>query len=413
MSSESSQNHPLSRPDDPGNPETIALLHDEIERDGAITFARFMDVALYHPKVGYYRTPVRRPGRGGDFITAPEVHPFYGITIARQIAGLWDRLARPDPFVIREYGPGVGGLAYDIIAGISVHHPELREALRYRLRDVNQHGMADAMSAMIEVGLDDIVSVEDPARKPAIEPVTGVVLANEVADALPAHQLIWTGGELREQWVVWNSTIDWFGWETRPLSPDVQATDPLGWLERQGVDGTTWPEGARIAWAPAINDWVEEIGEGLTRGYGLVIDYGYPAQELYREHRLEGTIRAYAGHTVTDDPFRRVAEQDLTVHVDFTRIIDAADRAGMSSTPVVTQGDFLSQAGLGQLLVQLQQDPETDIAEYYRAQAAVLRLIEPAGLGRFRVVGLAKGAPLDPPLTGFTPDDLPDVLRLW
>ncbi len=409
------QPHPSTsarRPADPGNMAAIAILCDEIGREGAITFARFMEVALYHPDVGYYQTPARRPGRGGDFITAPELHPFFGITIARQIADMWERLDRPDPFVVREYGPGVGGLAYDIIAGISVQTPELRRALRYRLRDVNRHRTAEAMSAMVEVGLDDIVSVEDPSDDHRIEPITGVALANEVADALPAHQLIWTGAGLEESWVVWNPAIDWFEWATRPLSPAVLATDPMSWLAQQRVDVASWPIGSKIAWAPTLDDWVREIGQGLTRGYGLVIDYGYPASELYQDHRLEGTIRAYAGHTVSDDPFQRIAEQDLTVHVDFTRIADSAARNEFRSTPVVTQGDFLSQAGLGQLLVQLQQQPDIDMAEYYRAQAAVLRLIEPAGLGRFRVVGLMKDVPEEPPLMGFAPVDLPEALRI-
>src|SRR5665811_2048504 len=102
MSPEPSQSR-QRRPDDSGNPDAIALLRDEIARDGAITFARFMEVAIYHPDFGYYRTPIRRPGRGGDFITSPEVHPFFGFTIADQLAGMWDRLDRPDPFVVREY----------------------------------------------------------------------------------------------------------------------------------------------------------------------------------------------------------------------------------------------------------------------------------------------------------------------
>jgi SAM-dependent MidA family methyltransferase len=186
----------------------------------------------------------------------------------------------------------------------------------------------------------------------------------------------------------------------------------MGWLARQGVDVASWPIGSQIAWVPALDNWVREISQGLARGYGLVIDYGYPASELYRDHRLEGTIRAYAGHTVSDDPFQHIAEQDLTVHVDFTRITGVAAENGMRSTPVVTQGDFLSQAGLGQLLVRLQQEPETDMAEYYRAQAAVLRLIEPAGLGRFRVVGLMKDVAEEAPLMGFAPVDLPDALRI-
>jgi SAM-dependent MidA family methyltransferase len=399
-------------PDDLGHPDLIAALRREIAATGPITFARFMDAALYDPAHGYYRTPARRPGRGGDFITAPELHPFFGITIAHQIAELWDRLGRPDPFVVREYGPGVGGLAYDIIAGLHTYHPEVVPVLHYRLRDVNRHRMAEAMSAMLEVGLGDIVAVEDPSREGEIAPITGVVLANEVADALPAHELEWDGATLRERRVMWDDTSDWFAWETGPLSATVAATDPLRWLRSQGVDVASWPAGSRLAWSPAVDAWVAEIGRGLARGYALIIDYGYPAAELYRDHRLEGTIRAYSEHTVTDDPFRVIGEQDLTVHVDFSRVVAAAATAGMAATPVVTQADFLAQLGMGQLLVDLQRDPETDVPEYLRAQAAVMRLIDPGGLGRFRVVGLAKDASLEPPPTGFTPPDLPAALRL-
>ncbi|HEV2128066.1 MAG TPA: SAM-dependent methyltransferase [Thermomicrobiales bacterium] len=403
---------PRPAPDEIGHPDVVEALRAEIAREGAITFARFMEQALYHPDGGYYRTPARRPGRGGDFLTAPEVHPFFGITIANQVAELWERLDRPDPFVVREYGPGVGGLAYDIIAGLHAHHPEVIPALRYRLRDVNRHRMAEAMSAMMEVGLDDIVSVENPEHEETIEPVTGVVLANEVADALPAHELVWTGDALREHWVVWDPATDWFAWEVRDLSPEVAATDPLDWLRGRDIDPTRWPAGSRIAWSPALTDWIGEIGRGLDRGYALIIDYGYPALELYRDHLLEGTIRAYREHTVSDDPFQHVGEQDLTVHVDFTRITDAAEAMEIAATPVVSQGDFLSRLEMGQLLVGLQGDPEIDMLGYHRAQAAVFRLIDPGGLGRFRVVGLAKNAPLDPLPTGFTPDKLPESLRI-
>ncbi len=397
-------------PDERGHPDLIRALRDEIAASGPISFARFMEVALYDPEAGYYRTPARRPGRGGDFITSPEIHPFFGFTLANHIAELWERLGRPDPFVVREYGPGVGGLAYDIIAGLHAHHPDVVPALRYRLRDVNRHRMAEAMSAMIEVGLDGIVSVEDPSGEGEIEPITGVVLANEVADALPAHELAWDGAAMVERFVTWED--DWFAWETGPLSPEIAATDPAGWLARQGLDLGTWSAGSRLAWAPAIDDWVAEVGRGLARGYALIVDYGYPAAELYRDHRLEGTIRAYREHTVSEDPFRLVGEQDLTVHVDFTRVIEAGAAAGMAATPVVTQADFLAEAGMGRFLVDLQREPDLDMAEYLRTQAAVMRLIDPSGLGRFRAVGLARNAPLEPLPAGFAPPDLPASLRL-
>ena len=170
-----------------GNPALIAIIREEIARNGEITFARFMELALYHPEHGYYLTVERRPGRGGDFLTAPEASAYFGLTVARQIGECWERLGRPEPFTIREYGAGVGGLAYDIIAGLLDDHPELRGALRYRLVEPNQYRMAQALAAMDEVGLSDIVSGE---AESSAEPIVGVVVANEVADALPVHRLI-------------------------------------------------------------------------------------------------------------------------------------------------------------------------------------------------------------------------------
>lgn len=402
---------PRPASDQHGLEPLISLLRHEIEKHGAITFARFMEIAQFHPEFGYYMSPRRAPGRGGDFITSPEVHPFFGITIANQIAEFWNRLERPNPFVIREEGAGIGGLAYDIIAGLSVHHPEVRSALQYRLSDINPFRLEQAVNGMTEAGLDDVLSIENSQMNSTIEPITGVVLANEVADALPVHNLIWTGQELNELWVDWNPSTDWFSWKQEPLSREVEASDPQTWLRGCGVNPESWPAGATIAWSPALRDWTLGIGARLDRGYAIIIDYGYPANELYRDHRLAGTIRCYREHTVSDNPFIHIGEQDITAHVDFSLVASIAADAGMDATPTVTQGHFLSRLGLGQHLVDLQQSPETDAAAYYRAQASVLRLIDPGGLGRFRVLGLGKNAPMRPLPTGFTDDDLPAALR--
>jgi SAM-dependent MidA family methyltransferase len=133
---------------------------------------------------------------------------------------------------------------------------------------------------------------------------------------------------------------------------------------------------------------------------------------LYRDHRLEGTVRAYSGHTVTDDPYGLVGLQDLTAHVDFTRVTDVATRNGLTVAGLATQADFLTGNGLGELLVDLQRQPDLAVEEYYRAQAATFRLIDPGGMGRFRVLGLARNAPVSPPLAGFAGPDLPAGLRL-
>src|SRR5690606_35878644 len=144
----------------------------------------------------------------------------------------------------------------------------------------------------------------------------------------------------------------------------------------------------------------------------LIIDYGYPAAELYSEHRLESTLRIYSEHTVTDKPYEGVGERDMTAHVDFTRLTKIATESGLEVAGLATQADFLANAGLGELLVSLQQQPDMALDEYYRAQASVFRLIDPGGMGRFRVLGLARNAPVDPPLRGFSGPELPPSLQL-
>jgi SAM-dependent MidA family methyltransferase len=217
-----------------GNADLIAANRAEIAAaGGCIPFARFMELALYHPDWGYYLSPVRRPGRPGDFLTAPETHPFFGITLARQIAECWERLDRPAPFVVREYGSGIGALAWDVIAGLSKETPQCRAVLQYRLVETNPHRLAQALAGFAEGGLGDVVRAEEIPRDADPEPITGVMLANEVADAFPVHRLIWRGGRLREGWVVWAG--DRFAEEEGDLSQEAAAGDPEGMLRDHGI----------------------------------------------------------------------------------------------------------------------------------------------------------------------------------
>ena len=383
---------------DRGNADLIAAIRAEIDAAGRrISFARFMELALYHPAWGYYLSSQRRPGRPGDFLTAPETHPFFGITLARQIAECWERLDHPDPFVVREYGSGIGALAWDITAGLSKEAPECRAALRYRLVESNPHRLAESLAALAEGGLGALFQGEEIPASADPEPITGVVIANEVADAFAVHRLIWRDGQLREGWVVWSG--DGFTEEEGDLSREAAAADPERMLREHGV---ILDEGDRIEICPAAAAWFASAAHGLRRGYAIVIDYGYPAAELYRAHRLTGTVRAHRSHTVTDDPFTHVGEQDLTAHVDFSALRRAGEEAGLTFAGQTNQGAFLASLEMGDLLVALAKDPQTTLPEYLAAQAAVLRLIDPGGMGRFGVLIMARDAPVSPPLKGFT-----------
>ena len=381
-----------------GNPDLVAVIRAEIDAAGGrIPFARFMELALYHPAWGYYLSPERRPGRPGDFLTAPETHPFFGITLARQVAECWDRLGRPDPFVVREYGSGIGALAWDLIGGLSMEAPECRTALEYRLIETNPYRLEQSLAALAAGGLGGVVRGEQifPGSDP--EPITGVILANEVADAFGVHRLICRDGNLHEGWAVW--TGHEFAEEEGVLSPEAAAADPEGMLRENGI---ALAEGDRIEISPAATAWFASVARGVRRGYAIIIDYGYPAAELYGAHRLAGTVRAYRGHTVSDDPFTHVGEQDLTAHVDFSALRRAGEDAGLTFAGQTNQGAFLASLGMGDLLVALGKDPETALPEYLAAQAAILRLIDPGGMGRFGVLIMARDAPISPPLKGFT-----------
>jgi len=383
----------VSTPPPAGNPIVLAAIADAVAAspEQAITFAEYMAICLDHPTGGYYRQPARRPGRSGDFLTAPEAHPFFGITLANHVIDAWQRLGTPASFTIREYGSGSGVLAWDILAGITDRAPDLAAVLSYDLIEGNSHRQREADAAFADAGLGDIVTTHHPAT--ALPPMTGIVLANELADALPTHRLRWTGDIFEEAWVTFadGNPHEVFA----PVSAAVAATDPAGYLARHGV---RLPPGARIEWSPAAAAWMRTVTAGLDRGYVTVIDYGYPVATLWRDHRLDGTVRAHHAHTVSDNPFAAPGEEDLTAHVDFTLLQEAGESAGLTLAGFTTQGAMLASLGLGDHLVRLGQDPATTAEEYYAAQASTMRLIDPGGMGRFGVLLMAKNAPVDPPL---------------
>lgn len=379
-------------------PESRTPLHKIAARyirdHGPQTFAWLMETALYHPELGYYRQSERKPGRSGDFITSPELHPFFGNTLARQVAETWDVLGQPHHLVVREHGASTGGLAYDILVALSEKAPDVLDAIDYRLVDVNTHRLEEAIGAMQEVGFADHISVENPD---GLAPEAGLILANEVADALPVHRFVVRNDEIREVLVGLDDAGDFVDVEV-DTDPVLLATIS-NHFERHGIK---LPDGARFEFSPAVAEWASGIAESLTTGIAVIIDYGYDAPMLYRDHRLEGTLRGYWQHTATDNPYLRVGEQDLTAHVDFSWLQNAAEGAGMQPLGLTTQSEYLTRLGLGDWLMDLQQQPDTQMDEYYLAQNATMRLIDPAGLGRFRVLGLAKNLSSDFKPLGFT-----------
>lgn len=361
------------------NRELVELIRGEIEREGRIPFARFMELALYHPEHGYYVRSADRATRAGDFLSAPETHPLFGQAIARQVDEMWRLLDRPRPFTLREYGPGTGSLAEAVLAGLRAEGSGLLDALRYEPIDVAPARVAQIGHRLAAAGFGAVLVPAEPDRA-----LIGCILANELLDALPVHRVTVLDGKLRELYVAWGG--GWFVDE--PGEPST--TELAGYLERAGV---RLREGQQAEINLAALAWIAEAAASLARGYLLLIDYGHPAAELYGPRRHRGTLMAYRRHRASDDPYEAVGEQDLTSHVDLTTAQRAAEGAGLRLLGHTTQAEFLAGLGLGQLLDRIGRDEHADAQAYVAARAAVLRFLDPRATGRFAVLVFGRDVP--------------------
>ena len=369
------------------NPELVEELRATIEREGRISFDRFMREVLYHPRHGYYQNVIARPGRAGDFLTAPEADPIFGHTVARQMNQMDQLLDSPDPFTLLEYGAGAGSLALAILDGLSIDAPLFFERLQYQPIEINQARTGELQARFSELGFGERLS------GPLDEPVTGCILANEFLDALPVHRIERKQGQVLERYVVWRD--GWFAEEVGPLSSAA--------IEHYLADGgIDLADGQRAEINLDLTEWIGEVAQRLKRGYVLVIDYGYRADKLYGAGYPEGTLRTYYQHSAGDDPFRAVGYQDLTAHVDFSALERAAREHGLRVLGLTTQAEFLGGAGIGELLVSAQLEPGMTYEEYSGIRAAVIRMIDPGAMGRFRVLILGRDVPEEPPLIGLS-----------
>ena len=357
------------------HPALAARIRAEIRQHGPMPFARFMELALYDPDGGYYRSADARPGRGGDFVTAPELHPIFGESLGRAVEQVWDGLGRPDPFVVQEHGAGEGALAVPMLRSTP-------SAIRYSPIEVDERRLATLRARLTEAALGDRLAAAPSAR------FDGVVLANEVLDALPVHRLRRRAGELVELAVEVHD-------DGAFIEVEIPLTAPAA-ADRLAAEGVELVDGQTAEVCLALDAWVAAAAAPLRRGVLLLIDYGAPAAELYDPlRRRDGTLRAYVRHQVSDDPYRFVGRQDLTAHVDVTAVERAAHAAGLTTIGVTTQAEALMGLGIEDRLRAIQTDPATTFEDYALLRASLLRLLDPAAMGRFRVMAYGRGWPDD------------------
>lgn len=343
------------------------------KQGGWISFADFMQHCLYQPGLGYYSAGSHKLGQGGDFTTAPETSSLFGQALATHIADTGAQLA---DYEVLEFGAGSGRLAVAVLEQLA------------RLKCLPQRYLILETSADLQQRQQQLIARENPALAARVEWLstmperfTGVIVANEVADAMPVHLLAFTENNVSEQGV--SVEHDEFIWQSRPVQ-SARLKQKAGQIR------------ARIGKQPyltevslAAEDWLKTVADSLQQGAVFIIDYGYAFEEYYRPDRSQGTLRCYYRQQAHDNPLLLPGLQDMTAHVNFTALADCAQAAGLDVDGFHEQADFLLAGDITQLSAELEQQSET--LDWLKHSSDLKQLLLPGAMGhQFKILTLSR-----------------------
>ena len=355
-----------------------------------ISFARYMELALYAPGLGYYTAGAHKFGEAGDFITAPELSPLFGRTLARQATEI---MAASAPHIL-ELGAGSGKLAADMLDELA-----RTDALpdRYSILEVSAD-LRSRQQALLQQRLPHLMDrLHWLDAMP--ETFSGAIVANEVLDALPVHRVRWQDSALNEAGVAWSE--QGFIWQERTLS-----TADLLKAAQNINEQISIPDDYVSEICLAARGLVNSLAACLTQGAMLFIDYGFGAREFYHAQRDAGTLMCHYRHHAHDDPFFLPGLQDITAHVNFTDITECGLDAGLELLGYTNQAFFLINNGITELLKEI---PPENLRDYLPLSAQLQKLTSPAEMGElFKVLALGKN--MANPLSGFALGDLSRLL---
>ena len=350
------------------------LIRAEIERHGPITFARFMELALYAPGAGYYEGR-RKIGREGDFFTSVRAGPLFGELLAFQFAEWLETDCAVDKSLLVEAGPHDAMLAADILPWLRRRRPGLLARLEYVLIE-SSAARRQWQEQTLRDWRTQVRWVADVAEL-GVRQVIGIIFSNEFLDALPVHRLSWCAQE--RNWQEWRVTVesDTFAWRRGALTPDLAARAPRLPAELAAV----LPDGFVLELSLAAADWWRTAAASLRHGKLLTIDYGLTRDERFRPERTDGTLRAFARHHGGADLLAQPGQQDLTAHVDFSALEEAGAAAGLRTEAFVSQSKFLTE-----IVARTQGKPESFDPWDEKRVRQFQTLAHPEHLGRFRVL---------------------------
>jgi len=373
---------PEPTPDARAHSERVAeRIRGEIAASGGwISFARYMELALYAPGLGYYSAGAKKLGKAGDFVTAPEISPLYGQTLARQVKQILE--AGLDE--VLEVGAGSGALAATLLEELERSGRAPRNYFILELSADLRERSRDTLAARVPHLLERVAWLNQ--LPPAF---SGVVLGNEVLDAMPAHVVRVQGGKIEEGGVgVRSERLDW-SW--RLASGELL----------DAARGLGLPEGFRTEIQLTTRGFVRSLSGVLEKGVAIFVDYGFPRQEYYHSQRSAGTLMCHYRHLAHADPFSFPGLQDITSHVDFSAVASAARDGGLEVAGYTSQAQFLVNCGITDVM---SRTPAEDGAKFLPLANQANKLMSPAEMGElFKVIALARG--FASPLMGFRDGD--------
>jgi len=366
------------------------IIKNEIASKGEMTFDRFMELALYAPGLGYYTAGSQKFGSSGDFVTAPEISSIFSKCLANQCAEILTETQGS----ILEFGAGSGVMAAHILK-----HLEAIDCLpeQYLILDLSPElkvRQKETINNIVPHLLERVVWLDTLPTS-----FTGVIVGNEVLDAMPVSVFRKDHGEIQEQYVQSNNGALGAVWK--------QASDALkAQVEAIELSLEDFADGYVSEINNNLPTWIASLAEMLDKGAILLIDYGYAAAEYYHVERSMGTLICHYQHQAHDDPFKLIGLQDITANVDFSAVKQSAQASGLEIAGYTTQAHFLVSTGLEELVAEV--SPE-DTENFLKMTQRVKVLMMPSEMGeRFKVIGLTKN--INPKLQGFLMRDFSDRL---
>ncbi|MBA2657422.1 MAG: SAM-dependent methyltransferase [Tatlockia sp.] len=355
------------------------LIHKQLELSD-LPFVEFMQQALYTPGLGYYCCGSEKFGAKGDFITAPELTPLFGQTLANQCQQILPNLVEPSLF---EFGAGSGRLCIDILRALNELSclPD-----NYYILEVSAT-LRQRQQALFEQEIPQFIDKIHWLERWPSQAFNGIILANEVLDAMPVHRFLQTEQGIEESFLSLNERGEWV--EIFKPSTNQRLIKQV----KQSLNSELSPYLSEVNLF--INEWIKQCFSMLSSGVMFIIDYGFPRHEYYHPDRNMGTLMCHYRHQAHSNPFIHIGEQDITAHVDFTQVAEAAHDAGFHVAGYTNQASFLLANGLLCLV-------EKQVNEHQRLKTvqAVKQLIQPSEMGElFKVLALTKHCELS--LNGF------------